>query len=150
MVFSTVEGGEAGGSILSPSLLSVSLKMSGLDLETKKLAFLSPKFTKVGPPCHLGTLMRSGQFCSRGTTLADCWLSKEDQRDSLGGKSPEKYCVFFRNYLGELHLGLKRQRRTRTTGRRWRRSSLKRMYKAYMASLGKILWRRKSFFLSRQ
>ena len=34
--------------------------------------------------------MRSGQFCSRGTTLADCWLSKEDQRDSLGGKSPEK------------------------------------------------------------
>ena len=36
------------------------------------------------------------------------------------------------------NLGLKRQRRTRTTGRRWRRSSLKRMYKAYMASLGKI------------
>ena len=90
MVFSTVEGGEAGGSILSPSLLSVSLKMSGLDLETKKLAFLSPKFTKVGPPCHLGTLMRSSQFCPRGTTLADCRLSKEDQRDSLGGKSPEK------------------------------------------------------------
>ena len=37
--------------------------------------------------------MRSGQFCSGGTTLADCWLSKEDQRDSLGGKSPEK-CFF--------------------------------------------------------
>ena len=93
MVFSTVEGGEAGGSILSPSLLSVSLKMSGLDLETKKIGFLSPpKIAKVGPPCHLGTLMRSGQFCSGGTTLADCWLSKEDQRDSLGGKSPEKFC----------------------------------------------------------
>ena len=85
--------------------------------------------------------MRSGQFCSRGTTLADCGLSKEDQRDSLGGKSPEKMFFFlWRNYLGEDgNLGLKRQRRTRTTGRRWRRSSLKRMYKAYMASLGKIL-----------
>ena len=28
------------------------------------------------------------------------------------------------------HLGLRRHRRTRTTGRRWRRRSLKRMYKA--------------------
>ena len=28
------------------------------------------------------------------------------------------------------YLGLRRQRRTRTTGRRWRRRSLKRMYKA--------------------
>ena len=82
--------------------------------------------------------MRSGQFCSGGTTLADCGLSKEDQRDSLGGKSPEKKCLEKLFGRGR-HLGLKRQRRTRTTGRRWRRSSLKRMYKAYMASLGKIL-----------
>ena len=37
--------------------------------------------------------------------------------------------------LGFEHLGLRRQRRTRTTGRRWRRRSLKRMYKAYIASL---------------
>ena len=38
--------------------------------------------------------------------------------------------------LGFEYLGLRRQRRTRTTGRRWRRRSLKRMYKAYIASLG--------------
>ena len=98
-----MEGGEAGGSILSPSLLSVSLKMSGLDLETKKIGFIriySPKIAKVGPPCHLGTLMRSGQFCPRGTTLADCRLSKEDQRDSLGGKSPEK--CFWGGFLERL------------------------------------------------
>ena len=44
--------------------------------------------------------MRSGQFCSGGTTLADCGLSKEDQRDSLGGKSPEK-CFFF-NLFGRV------------------------------------------------
>ena len=37
--------------------------------------------------------MRSGQFCSGGATLADCWLSKEDQRDSLGGKSPENWGI---------------------------------------------------------
>ena len=73
--------------------------MSGLDLETKKLGFLPPKVAKVGPPCHLGTLMGSGQFCSGGTTLADCWLSKEDQRDSLGGKSPEK-CFFLSKLFG--------------------------------------------------
>ena len=92
--------------------------------------------------------MRSGQFCSGGTTLADCWLSKEDQRDSLGGKSPEKCCVFLELFGRGWHLGLKRQRRTRTTGRRWRRSSLKRMYKAYMASLGKTFFGDESLFFS--
>ena len=44
--------------------------------------------------------MRSGQFCSRGTTLADCGLSKEDQRDSLGGKSPEKMFFFVEKLFG--------------------------------------------------
>ena len=57
LVFSTVEGGEAGGSILSPSLLSVSLKMSGLDLETKKNRISSPQ--KLQKLDHLAILGHS-------------------------------------------------------------------------------------------
>ena len=57
MVFSTVEGGEAGGSILSPILLSVSLKMSGLDLETKKIRISSPQ--KLQKLDHLAILGHS-------------------------------------------------------------------------------------------
>ena len=43
------------------------------------------------------------------------------------------------NLLGSEYLGLRRQRRTRTTGRRWRSRSLKRMYKPYIASLRQIV-----------
>ena len=75
-----------GGSMLSPSLLSVSLRMSGLDLGEKGMSEFQVE-TMSKAPCHLGTLMGPGQFSTRGTALTNCWLPKKDQGDSLRRKS---------------------------------------------------------------
>ena len=57
MVFSAVDGGEPGGNMLSPSLPSVSLRISGLDLEQGIESEVELEFESPG---HLGALMGSG------------------------------------------------------------------------------------------